>query len=64
MRGVRTYMLRGLMNYKKEYLNLFSSNIHEQAYRPRGCYFNCAQAVEGQEPWSGVFRVETDVESS
>ena len=27
------------VTYKKEYLNLFSSNSHEQAYRPRGCYF-------------------------
>jgi len=29
------------VNYKKEYPNLFSSNNHEQAYRSRGCYFNC-----------------------
>jgi hypothetical protein len=28
--------LMNLVNYKKEYLNLFSSNNHQQTYRPRG----------------------------
>jgi len=37
-RGLRVYWIH--VNYKKEYLNLFSSNNHEQAYRPRCCYFN------------------------
>ena len=28
------------MTYKKEYLNLSSSNNHEQTYGPRVCHFN------------------------
>ena len=45
--GVRRTLLRkrstslmNLVNYKKKYLNLFRSNNHEQAYRPRGYCFN------------------------
>jgi len=47
------------VNDKKEYLNLFSSNNHEQAYRPRCCYFNSRALVsaglEARTP-SAAFR--------
>jgi hypothetical protein len=44
--------LMNLVNYKKEYLNLFSSNNHEQAYRPRGCCFNSSRG--GASRWRYV----------
>jgi len=31
------------VTYKKEYLNLFSSNNHEQTHGPRVCQFNSSR---------------------
>ena len=44
--GGRTWSRSGtsLLDYKKEYLNLFSSNNHEQVYRPGCWYFNSLYA--------------------
>jgi hypothetical protein len=41
-------LLKDLVTYEKEYLNLFSSNNHEQTYGPRVCHFNFNDWTDAQ----------------
>ena len=41
-------LLKDLVTYEIEYLNLFSSNNHEQTYGPRVCHFNFNDWTDAQ----------------